>query len=84
MMASWSKQKRLPEWRTYDWPEAEYQEIKENLLPWREKIAGLLEIELNDFGRSGGQTLIQLDHDAVYGFPIRAVRLSSGPVMGVI
>ncbi len=48
-MASRSKQKRLPEWRAYDWPEAEYQEIKENLLPSREKVAGLLEIELNDF-----------------------------------
>ncbi len=49
MMASRSKQKRLPEWRAYDRPEAEYQEIKENLRPSRENIAGLLEIELNDF-----------------------------------
>lgn len=48
-MASRSKQRRLPEWRAYDWPESEYQEIKENLLPWREIIAELLEIELNDF-----------------------------------
>ena len=55
-MASWSKQKRLPEWRAYDRPEAEYQEIKENLLPWREKIAGLLEIELNDFEVVRGTT----------------------------